>query len=94
MTLCAPQIALSLRLVVAKALRRMHKLDEAEAHFKVLAGGAKREVVASFPVADYLPHAVVSLQTAGYWQDSQPGLRAPGLHICYLIACNRCRLGD
>ena len=33
------QVALSLRLVVAKALRRMGKLDEAETHFKVLAGG-------------------------------------------------------
>ncbi len=32
------QVALSLRLVVAKALRRMSKLDEAETHFKVLAG--------------------------------------------------------
>ncbi|EFN59234.1 hypothetical protein CHLNCDRAFT_138218 [Chlorella variabilis] len=31
-------VALSLRLVVAKALRRMSKLDEAEMHFKVLAG--------------------------------------------------------
>lgn len=33
------QVALSLRLVVAKALRRMSRLDEAETHFKVLAGG-------------------------------------------------------
>ena len=32
------QCALALRLVVAKALRRMGKLDEAESHFKVLAG--------------------------------------------------------
>ncbi len=35
-----PQVALSLRLVMAKALRRMGKLDEAETHFKVLAGEA------------------------------------------------------
>ncbi len=35
-------MALSLRLVVAKALRRMGKLDEAETHFKVLAGGAQQ----------------------------------------------------
>lgn len=32
------QCALALRLVVAKALRRMGRLDEAEMHFKVLAG--------------------------------------------------------
>lgn len=31
-------MALSLRLVAAKALRRMGRLDEAETHFKVLAG--------------------------------------------------------
>ncbi|KAL4853629.1 Tetratricopeptide repeat protein SKI3 [Chlorella vulgaris] len=31
-------VALSLRLVAAKSLRRMGKLDEAETHFKVLAG--------------------------------------------------------
>lgn len=31
-------VALSLRLVAAKALRRMGRLDEAETHFKVLAG--------------------------------------------------------
>ncbi len=35
---CPPQVALSLRLVVAKALRRIGRLDEAETHFKVLAG--------------------------------------------------------
>jgi hypothetical protein len=34
-----PQVALSLRLAAAKSLRRMGKLDEAETHFKVLAGG-------------------------------------------------------
>lgn len=33
------QVALSLRLVMAKALRRMGKLDEAETHFKVRGGG-------------------------------------------------------
>ena len=32
------QCALALRLVVAKALRRLGRLDEAEVHFKVLAG--------------------------------------------------------
>lgn len=31
-------MALALRLIVAKALRRMGQLDEAEMHFKVLAG--------------------------------------------------------
>lgn len=32
------QFALCLRLIVAQCLRRLQKLDEAEYHFKVLAG--------------------------------------------------------
>lgn len=51
------QCALSLRLVAAKALRRMGKLDEAEQHFKVLAGwvtegeAAFAEISGSAPVS-------------------------------------------
>ena len=36
------QFALSVRLVVAKALRRLGRLDEAEYAFKVLAGARRR----------------------------------------------------
>ena len=38
------QFALSTRLIVAKALRRLRRLDEAEYAFKVLAGALREHV--------------------------------------------------
>ena len=80
-----PQVALSLRLAAAKSLRRMGKLDEAETHFKVLAGGHLGPGVAD---------AIVQYSLA-FWQAYTPRVAVPFncTHNGCMLAALR-RLGD
>lgn len=61
------QFALSMRLIVAKALRRLQRLDEAEYAFKVLAGTPHPTPTPTHP-HPFLPLAPGAAQTLELWE--------------------------